>query len=517
MLALKVEYLTGVAMATAHDDPSRSTPEWPPHPDRLYSALVAAAAHLPDAKPDSSDPTKPTVSLSGRAQAALKWLAEQCWAEQGVVGPEIYASDAHYRLAPAVHMPSNPDPSEIPDSLEVSTRTKDPVKARKDKEKSLCNILPVHRKKSALPIPAVVPEEPAVYFEWRNADPNGHLDALRDICDHVTCLGRSRSLVRVSIVDDPPEPTHAPDALGQVQLRMPGPNRLKDLIGFYERKGGKPYPSPLRRYRRLRDRTVDAEIIASVFDRMYVFRPGKGDPALPAMSTLKLTNTLRKSLIACIEAAQKKHDLPRYVPDIAHGHGAHPHCAYVALPFMHPWQRHADGALKGVTVLVPNEANQSDLMALALGLEELQNNGLGIPGIGTWHLAEVPRDAPPLRALNAATWRGPSRLWTTTTPMEFGHFPKRNKGGVAKVVLDSLEMAGIAPDHVVEIAVGRYSPLHGAPPSWRFKACQAGEDSVSRRLLRHVTLRFDRLVAGPLLLGAKRYFGLGLMMPLRER
>lgn len=517
MLALKVEYLTGIAMATAHDDPNRSTPEWPPHPDRLYSALVAAAGHLPDAKLDSSDPTKPKVSLPARAQAALKWMAEQCWNENDLVAPEIYASEAHYRLTSNVHMPSNPDPSEIPDSLRISRRANDLVKARKDKEKSLRNILPVHRKKTALPIPAVIPDEPVVYFVWRNANPNGHLDTLRDICDHITCLGRSRSLVRVTLMDDPPEPTHTPDTLGQVQLRVPARNRLEELKGFYERKGGKPDPSPSRRYRNQRDRTDNADVIPALFERMYVFRPTKDDQVLPATSTVKLASRLRMVLIACVEVAQERHDLPQHVPDIVHGHGAHPHCAFVALPFVHPWQRHADGAIKGLAVLVPRDASQSDLMALALGLEELQKNGLGIPGIGTWNLAEVSQDAPPLRALDAATWRGPSRLWTTTTPMEFGHFPKRNRGGEAKVVLDSLKMAGINPDHVAEIAVGRHSPLHGAPPSWQFKPHQTDKAGSSRRLLRHVTLRFDRPVAGPLLLGAKRYFGLGLMMPLRER
>ena len=35
------------------------------------------------------------------------------------------------------------------------------------------------------------------------------------------------------------------------------------------------------------------------------------------------------------------------------------------------------------------------------------------------------------------------------------------------------------------------------------------------RLAKHVTLAFDRPVRGPVLLGAGRYFGLGLMRPLR--
>ena len=69
MLVLRVEFLTGVCMATRHTDPTRSVPEWPPHPDRLYSALVAAAA-----EPDGSGGT----DLPSGAQQVLRWLAEQC-------------------------------------------------------------------------------------------------------------------------------------------------------------------------------------------------------------------------------------------------------------------------------------------------------------------------------------------------------------------------------------------------------------------------------------------------------
>jgi CRISPR-associated protein Csb2 len=227
---------------------------------------------------------------------------------------------------------------------------------------------------------------------------------------------------------------------------------------------------------------------------------------------------MRRALIACIEMAQKKYGLEPHVPEIVHGHGTHPHCAYVPLPFVHPWQRHADGSIKGLGLLVPQGAKHEDLLAIALGLEALQENGLRIPGVGTWHLHEVPQDGPPLRTLAAGTWRGPSRLWATATPMVFGHFPKPGKDGEAKVILNSLTMAGMDPDSVVEIAVGRHSPLHGAPPSWHFKTHgHAPAEGEMPRLIRHITLRFDRPVEGPLLFGAKRYFGLGLMLPLEER
>jgi CRISPR-associated protein Csb2 len=42
MLVLEIEYLTGVACATSAYD--RNSAEWPPHPDRVFSALVCAWA-----------------------------------------------------------------------------------------------------------------------------------------------------------------------------------------------------------------------------------------------------------------------------------------------------------------------------------------------------------------------------------------------------------------------------------------------------------------------------------------
>ena len=40
MLAIEIEFLTGRYAATAHND--RKCAEWPPHPARFFSALVAA-------------------------------------------------------------------------------------------------------------------------------------------------------------------------------------------------------------------------------------------------------------------------------------------------------------------------------------------------------------------------------------------------------------------------------------------------------------------------------------------
>ncbi len=454
----------------------------------------------------------------------LKWLSVQRPVQLAV-------SEARQRLAPEVHMPSNPHEDEVWQKPKKG-------KARLPKKNfDLKTLLPVNRKKTALPIPAVVPDDPVAYFIWPNADATVHLETLRGICARVTYLGRSRSLVRVSIVTDPPPATYLPDPeWGQVQLRIPGSNRLKELIDNYKLKGGKPSPSPPHSYRRVGPDSCE-QTSHTVFDRVFVFKPKQGDPMLPAVSTLLLTKALRCGLLTKLHEricgcdrwkegmprCEEARDCYRKIPAFISGYEENcsrtrqAHLAFVALPFVHFVQRHADGSIKGLAVLVPRNPDDGGLQKLAVGLMKLQENGLGIPGIGMWHLEEVPADDPPLLTLDARAWTKPSRIWTTVTPMVFGHFPKAKNGGEVKVILDSLDMVGIKPGWVVEIAVGRHSPLYGVPPSWCFKPGRGGESSEQAlRRIRHVTLQFNRPVRGPIMLGVMRYFGLGLMQPLEE-
>lgn len=485
MLAIRIDYLTGLSMATRHDDPSRSKPEWPPHPDRLYSALVAAAADISDNRLPDTEPGM-----------ALKWLSS-------LGAPTMSFSAAPVRSTPDVHLPSNPHPDELPSNLSSD-----------ESRKLIRSLLPVLRKKAALPMPAVVPDDPVVFFIWPDADAGEYLQALRAICHRVTRLGRSRSLVRALIVDDPPAPTHVPDDFGELQLRVPGSGRLEYLVDKNERDGGKPAPCPVRRYRRIGTEQV-SEAISTSFDRCWILGPSLGDPPLPAVSLTRATQAFRKALIECIATEQRIRGVETRVPDCVHGHGQHPHCGYIALPFVHPTQRYAEGSVKGLALLLPKGTDHQELTEIARGLVLLGRNGLGIPGVGTWRLKEAPADAPPSETLARETWTRPSSVWATATPMVFGHYPKPNKGGEVKVVLDSLLTTGISPEHVLEIAIGRHSPLHGALPSWHFRPQKRGEESGRRPMwLRHVTLVFDRPVRGPLVLGSMRYFGLGLMRPI---
>ena len=48
MLALEIECLLGRVLATARD--GRDRPEWPPHPGRLFAALLATSARTSGSK-----------------------------------------------------------------------------------------------------------------------------------------------------------------------------------------------------------------------------------------------------------------------------------------------------------------------------------------------------------------------------------------------------------------------------------------------------------------------------------
>ncbi len=443
----------------------------------------------------------------------------------------MHASRAHRRTTPAVPMPSNPHEDEVWQ------------KARKDGSRApqtsfdLRTLLPVHRKKALLPVPAVVPEEPAVYFVWPNVDAGERLATLRSICDRVTYLGRSRSLVRVTVEESAPPPTHVPDPLGGLGLRVPAPRRLDYLIDKFRRDGGKPEPSPPTRYRHVDSALPQPEVLHTVFRRLWIFQPDEDDPALPVVATIKITQAVRRALLknvhddACgcdrwgeqIPSYREARECYSKIPGVLSGHAPDgsrldgPHVAFAALPFVHPTQRHADGGTRGVGVFIPRdmERDLSAISLLARGLRSIEKKGLRIPGVGHWHLREVSADDPPLTTLDPRTWTTSSRIWTTVTPVVFGRFPKARNGGEAKIILDSLQLVGIEPSRVVEIAVGRHSPLHGVPPSWAFKTSRDGDEAKEpRRLIRHVTIRFDAPVAGPIALGALRYFGLGLMRPL---
>src|SRR5437588_12956028 len=86
MFALRVTYLTGRVHSAVFDDGDvKAEPEWPPHPSRLFSALVAAWGDGGSEK---------------ELQPALEWLESQG-------SPTIYAPDCTRRKLVQAFVPVN--------------------------------------------------------------------------------------------------------------------------------------------------------------------------------------------------------------------------------------------------------------------------------------------------------------------------------------------------------------------------------------------------------------------------
>jgi CRISPR-associated protein Csb2 len=182
MFCLKVEFLTGRYYATDHT--LRAQAEWPPHPSRLFSALVDAWASL---------------GQPGEGEEALEWLERQ-------TPPALTVSERSRRDAVETFVPVNDEET-----------------------------LPVDRLRQSRHFPSITPERPDVHFIWSEASPTPvQVAALTALAASVTYLGHSASKVIVSAVENAPEPNFFPDAFGNSVLRVPAAGRFRSLCEAWD-------------------------------------------------------------------------------------------------------------------------------------------------------------------------------------------------------------------------------------------------------------------------------------------
>ncbi|AGW14192.1 type I-G CRISPR-associated protein Csb2 [Megalodesulfovibrio gigas] len=459
MLAIEVQFLTGRYVAT--DYRSRETPEWPPHPDRLFSALLAVAAEAGGVASDGNG------GVDEASMVALRWLESQ-------PPPMLHAGTAHARNAPIVYVP-------VDDDFTV-------------KQKGC--VLPETRTRQPRQFPSVTLEAPTVCFIWPEAEPEPAIrKTLAALVSRLGRLGHSSSLVQTRLTESPPLPTHVPDArAGDMTLRVPTPGRLALLQHLFA-VGRRPTPGALVRYRKVQDAPAEA-MAQGPFVEMIVFEKIAG-PAIDIAFTVAVTSVMRDAVIKAAGMVTGQ------VPELLHGHGETPHVAYAALPFV--GHRHADGHLMGVAALLPrgvDKATRRTVLRCMARVSQLQFRQLG-----AWEVRPRPMDSM-TRALMPETWTRPSRTWVTVSPVLLDRHPKKHLSA-ERILLESLTRAGLpAPD---SLALDEAPMLAGSCNSRAFE--QRHKPDLPRRFATHVTLTFATPVIGPLLLGAGRYFGLGLFRP----
>jgi CRISPR-associated protein Csb2 len=498
MLALEVEFLTGVSVAATPN--RREEPEWPPHPDRLFQALVAAWGR--DENPDDGE------------RAALEWLEEL-----PIEGLVISAPIGYRRDVASVYVPPN-------DSRTVG---KPGDKLPRDLTAAI-RVLPEARKnRQPRAFPAVVPaaDPPLVRYIWRKADDlSKHRDALVRLAAEVTYVGHSHSLVRVAVIDgdDGSEMVNHAWSGGQpVALRMPHKNRLRHLSHQYERS--KTGPRIVRPNPSLAIKRVDAqsrpEPASTLFDSENIIVLADDGGFVPALAAFPLVaKRLRDALLklapegAPIPALLSGHDVNRRPT-------SEPHLAM--LPLADVGWNYSQGRLMGVALAWPRQVAEADrkaaLKAIAAFLHSESTNAalLHFGRDGSWRLVLA---ADPERAsLRFERYARVARRWGTVLPMVLDRHPKDKPGEeLATIIATACINGGLPADAVegLEIEIHKYSPLRAAPSAREVEQTLADDSPYRGRPLRHVVLAFSRPIRGPLIIGAGRYRGLGLCLPLDD-
>ena len=533
MLAIEVELLTGRYAATAHNDRTRA--EWPPHPARFYSALVAA---LHD-----------NEMVDQSEEAALLWLEKQ-------EPPSLlvdHNSMVRRRQVKNVYVPVNDitlgldtDIRSAEETLQRAVKQSERKNAEKKLQSALnapnvveakpsekalktaLHLLPDRRTRQMRTFPIVLPETSTFAFVWPLADATAHQQPLEQLCSRVTRLGHSSSLVRCQVINREVTPTLVPDDRGDVTLRVFRAGQLKSLEAAYDRHQGiesRVLPARPQRYRTVWDTATKPIVAESIFsDDWIIFERVEGTGPLTTRS-VELARALRSALLA----VHGKMDLPATLSGHeSNGPAEQPHVGFIPLPFV--GHEHADGSIMGCALVLPRVISSNDKETLLRLIakweqERSEKNGCLTITNGTLRPFLVRRvDIPSKWSLSPERWCRTAKTFVTATPIALDKYPgnlRSNRDGTAeKAALESQRSISEACERIVgvrptSIEISLPPILSGSQDVRRFPSTSVRPGKPPRVFV-HAVIKFENQVRGPLLLGAGRYFGLGLCLPVED-
>jgi CRISPR-associated protein Csb2 len=488
MLAIAWQYLSGRAVAT--DPTDRQAAEWPPHPDRVFQALVAAWGER---------------GCSPAERDALEWLE--------TLGPPLLAAPdeslgaVSRTTVTTAYVPVNDTASPLKGSGK-KLKTSQPIQDTA-----------IGRDRQPRCFPSLHVGDTTCALVWPEAQASHQVRAdLATLCAAVTHIGHPSSMARLWLADAPPPPAWVPVTGRQraaLSFRVPHAGRLSALVKAYAGGGDgwqRPPTAPWQGYARV---LADSATPHSPLDsRLIILRKTSADRCPGLIQAPAFVAALRGTLLA--KASERaKPWISGHLPD-----GAPLEQAHVAwLPLAYVGSEHADGHLLGFGIALPRDLSPDDEQAVLDALADAVNPDTGelrlVAGTaGAMDLAEEDRPAPPF-ALRAETWTRAADCWGSVTPVALDRLPPRrhenNDAWVADQIAAACSRQGLpAP---CEVRILPVSPHLGAPAARAFPPLVRKPDGA-RRWHVHVALRFPQPVAGPLLLGAGRYQGYGFCRPL---
>jgi CRISPR-associated protein Csb2 len=494
MLILDIEWLLGVCFAAR--SPADATPDWPPQPDRIFSALVASWGARGERLEE---------------RAALKWL-------EGQAPPEITAAGHENRSSATAYVPPN-----------------DPAAGD-------IRILPARRRRQPRQFPAVPlhggPGEPHLRLTWQADAPPDLLAALRALAHDTSYVGHSSSLVRCIFLEETPCPT--PNLAPAATTAAPYSGRLDELENLHARHvattdpTARPRPASL-----IVPQSIAAPpVCASVFGAQWIVLEcvDQSRPDLRAAAVIGrgMRDTLMSAWLDPIPEWLSGHT-PDGTPS------RDPHLAVVPLGdvgFVH--SASARQCCLGLALVLPRAieaawtdsdtpeayANSRMLQAALHRLMHREPTGnllvlrLGKLGEARLRLVAVPEAGK--QSLRPARYTEARRVWSTVTPIALDRHTKSEqpRDEAAEIVAESCTRIGLP--RPVAVHVHKHAAIAGVPSAWPTGGAPewtgwARPGSLGHRQFTHATLRFAERVAGPVILGAGRFFGLGLCLPVHER
>lgn len=485
-LILEVEYLHGVSFAAV--GPDSEVPDWPPQPDRIFSALIASWAARGEREEE---------------RRALEWL-------EMLSVPRLLASNAEARTSVVAFVPPN-DP-------------------RSDKQKNAKGVLPALRSRQPRRFPAARPHDPVIRLCWPDAEPDeAMLSTLQALAHDTAYIGHSASLTRCRFLLD-----RGAWEWGAAKRPQCGvyEGRLEKLRQAYDKKdrpqkGARISPEPQAKVARTN--------LFGDGNRWLILDHVTGD--MPDVRACALVaKTLRDTLLS----GYRQIGLEDKIPEVVSGHVADgaparaPHLAITPLAFAgFPY---ADGHMMGFALIPP--AN-SEIMADGAFCKVMRNlspvdeergrriltltSKSGTSAGSAFSVGLSPTFEPPAdkRSLDPTLYTGSAFVFATVTPIVLDRHLKEKGAARQEETAGQIAAAcrNIGLPEPEAVVVDKHSAIEGAPaayPSgksprwmnWRLPP------SLASRQLTHAVIRFAEPVDGPVILGAGRFVGLGLCRPV---
>jgi CRISPR-associated protein Csb2 len=486
---LEIEYLAGVSFAAI--GPDSPTPDWPPQPDRIFSALVATWAARGQLREE---------------EEALKWL-------EALPPPRILKREGEPRTDAIVFVPPN-DP-------------------RSNRRKTAKGVIPSLRTRQRRRFPATRPVDPVIQLYWSAAAPDATmLDALNRLARDTAYVGHSSSLTRCLFLVEVDASSLSETIAAQRRVYPGRLQELRETYAHFEKSANKkdrPQKGALSK-REQPTRLSRPNVFA---DRWLLLEHVDGD-----MPDLRACALVARAIRDALLSGFNRIGLGDQIPEIISGHtpdrspSRSPHVAIIPLAFAgFPY---ADGHVLGFGLVPPTESTileDEDFREALRGVAPVNDEHgrrildvttkEGTPREHSFSIRLSPSFEAGRRSLDPSLYTSRARTFATVTPIALDRHTKE-KGDdrqheITAQITTACRYVGVA--EATEIVADKHSAIEGAPsaypsaraPSWtRWRL----PPSLASRQLTHAVLRFAEPVDGPIILGAGRYLGLGLCRPL---